>query len=178
MLEPRGRPQVKNGREDVYLYATPRFDQACLYAAPFPEQGGVMITLAPDQRSPLVMIAFCAASDYLSQPVDGVVYKLATEPFAPVLSRANNKYSREWVSPEPVMPHRVAQRVTSFDQIMATGVQIVTLETIDGREMFLRDGPLSMVERLALVFNEGARWINEERNICPNRHLGRVLKPL
>lgn len=180
-LNPSFPSQEKNGILDLWLFATHRLDQAMLFATPMSRGGSFLTTLdGRSDGSSLVFFANETASDLFSRPVRGRVYELPPSGFQRVIGRDGIPL-REWVRAGKLeIPVQTPLVISSYQQVMQAGVQILTLHPNAPKKYLADDLPqentADVLGRVLAQPNSPLVWQNQVHNAGTDKAILKALQ--
>ena len=173
--------QNKNNIDGYWVFATHLHYHAAMYALPVLGHT-VAGPLENDANAPAnYLVIESSREDYLWMPVEGYIYRVPASDFCRVYGPRGGA-TNEWVCPHPAPIDRAMpiEHITSIDQVLAAGVQILfvgdktNFETVSQNLPDLSKTPDYLA---ALVKSCELIWENHIRNICPARVIAATLSP-
>ena len=173
-------PQWRNGTFGQFLYATPRLDQAYLYAAPFPNSPNSFMTTLDGNNPQETLARFDSrpSETARSAQFSHRIYAFGSDGFAPVQSNP-----REWICDHAIDSIRTLATVTHIDQVLEKGIQYFCLAPGKKPDDFLafdqagRNGNLSrefLSDELAKP-NSSIVWENERDGLGMDPQLAQMV---
>lgn len=127
ILRPSNHSRPRNGRDDFYLFATHRREQAALFSTSWMSKDGFLTTAVDaDPESPLIVFITTPLEEYKAS-INGTVYSFPGNDFERVISQKGFPV-REWISTKGIDLHAPTtgiEKVSSMDELMAAGIQFI-----------------------------------------------------